>query len=119
MRTLLAIVLLLAVSGCSMESARYRRAARSSFEENVKMSQSTRPVDRCKVWDGIHVYGDWVAGGLASTAAIAGGLAVQTESRDFSKGMMWTAVGTGAVSAFALGWAEQSASSWVEAGCGQ
>ena len=55
MKKLLAIALLLAVSGCSMESARYRRAARSSFEENVKMAQSTRPAEWCKKVDDWHV----------------------------------------------------------------
>jgi hypothetical protein len=105
--------------GCSLESARYRRAAASPLDESARMARSARPVSRCQMWDSIHVYGDWSAGGLATTAAVAGGLAVQTESRDFSKAMAWTALGTGAASAVIVGWASQSASSWTEAGCGK
>jgi hypothetical protein len=119
MRTLLAIALLIAVSGCSLEAARYRRAAASPLDTQVRMAQSTRPVAQCQSWDSIHVWGDWTAGGLASVASGAGMVAAGIEDKKVDTAMLWTGVITGAASALALGVASQSAASWEAAGCGQ
>ena len=113
------LVLLVGLQGCSLEAARYRRAARSSFDVQVKMAQSARPVAQCQSWDTIHVWGDWTAGGLASVASGAGIVAAGIDNEKVNTAMLWTGVITGAASAVAVGVASQSAASWEAAGCGQ
>jgi hypothetical protein len=99
--------------GCSHESARYRRAARSSFEESARMAQSKRPESECKSWDTIHVWGDWTAGISAGVGSAAAGLAAATDDGT-QKAATGVAIGAGVVSAVSLAVAEQSSSSWVE-----
>ena len=109
------LLVLLAVSGCSLEAARARRI-------NTQLAASysapaPRQITQCQAWDGIHVWGDWTAGGLAAVGAGAGIVATQTDDGARTAAIT-TGIAAAALGAVAVGVAEQSAATWAER-CGQ
>jgi hypothetical protein len=120
MKKLLAIALLLAVSSCSLESARYRRAARAPWDESVKMAKSARPAEWCKKVDDWHV-GLEIGGGVvvAPIGAAAGIVAAADTSERIEKIAIGTGLGALAVETLVLAADGKLVSIWTEQGCGQ
>jgi hypothetical protein len=106
--------------GCSLESARYNRAARSSFEENVKMAQSTRPAEWCQKVDNWHV-GLEIGGGVvvAPIGAAAGIVAAADTSDKIENIAIGVGLGALAVETAILAADGKLVSVWTEQGCGQ
>ncbi len=116
------IILLLALCAillpsCSLETA---RQARLNSPANALRSAplQARPESECRVWDGVHVWGDWTAGGLSAVAAGAGTISVASDPGKTKDAMLATGIVTAALSAVALGVASKSAATWTEQ-CGQ
>lgn len=111
---LLAIVFVGTV-GCSLESARTKRV--NSQLEAARTAQApakARPDSECRFLDGVHIWGDWTAGGLAAVGAGAGVFASSTRNDDVKHAAIWTGVGAAALGAVAVGIASQSAATWSE-----
>lgn len=116
--TLLVLTLLgITLPSCSLETA---RQARLNSPTNAPRSAplQARPESECRVWDSVHVWGDWTAGGLSAVAAGAGTIAAASDPGKSRDAMVATGVVTAALSAVAVGIATKSAATWTEQ-CGQ
>ena len=103
--------------GCSLEAARARRINTQLAAGGYSAPATPRQASQCEVWDGVHVWGDWVAGGSATVGAGAGLVASQTGDGTRTAALTM-GIAAGAVSLVSLGVAEVSAKTWTER-CGQ
>lgn len=103
----------LLLPSCSLETARQTRL-NSPANASRSAPLQARPESECRVWDGVHVWGDWTAGGLSAVAAGAGTIAAASDPGKTKDAMLATGVVTAALSAVALGVASKSAATWTE-----
>lgn len=113
------LVLLVAASsalsmGCSLEAARTKRLNSQLEAARAAAPAKARPESECRFLDGVHIWGDWTAGGLAAVGAGAGVFASSTRDEDVKRAAIWTGVGAAALGAVAVGLASRSASTWSE-----
>jgi hypothetical protein len=102
------------VQGCSLEAARNQRlntqyAAGSTPSKPV----TARPESECKLFDFVHVYGNWSAG---VSSAVGAGAGIYAASSEGSAKDTAVAIGLGAAatSAVLLGVAAVSGGTWEE-----
>lgn len=108
------VLLVLVVSGCSLEAARQRRINTQLRAGLYSAPAQARPGSECRMHDTIHVYGDWSAGVFGAVGTGAGVLAAAVEDDGVRKAAAVTAGVTAGLAAVAVGVAETSNKTWTE-----
>lgn len=98
---------------CSLESARSRRINSQLVARESSTPAQPRQVNQCEFFDGVHVWGDWVAGGSVAVGAGAALVASKTDGSTSSTALT-TGIVAGGIGLVSLGVAEVSAKTWQE-----